>query len=176
MSGESKQTLARQWVELPTAPILIAPSPGQAPSGAAGPTFNAGGGYISTLVANTAQVIDLSTVDWQGPVDTQDDQRAGFGASDTYITIRVSGVVPVYIAGYPTLAAYNAQPPTTTATGTNPAGFGFPIWPIATTGPAVHIDTDRYLVRRKVNHFLGMISTGTPTVYIYRSGVYVNSR
>jgi hypothetical protein len=177
MSGESKQALARQWVELPTAPILIAPSPGQAPSGAAGPTYNAGGGYIFTLTANTAAVIDLSTLDWQGPIDTQDDQRAGHGATGTFVTIRVVGTVPVYIAGYPTLAAYTAVPPTIAGTlGANPAGFSWPIFPSPATGPDPGQESGRFMVRDKVNHFLGMISTGTPMVYIYRSGVYVNSR
>jgi hypothetical protein len=177
VSNESKGTQTRNWVELPTAPTLITPSPGDPASGAGAPSYNAGGGYIFTLTASTAAVINLATLDWQGPPDPQDEQRGGYGATGTYVTIRVNGIVPVFVVGYPTLAAYTASPPTIAGTlGANPAGFSWPIFPTPATGPDPGVDSGRFLVRRNVNSFLGMISSGTPTIYIYRSGVYLQAR
>lgn len=174
MSGESKQTRSRQWVELPTAPLVVTPSGGAQ-------TFASGGGWIFTLTGGTAVSIDLTTVDWNGPVTGDDPTQSGFGASDAYFSIIVLGTAPVFIAGYPTTAAFNANKPVssgwTNGLQNTPASqFAVPIFPTPTTGPAQPTDAGRFLARKGVNHILGMISASTPTVFIYRSGSYENSR
>lgn len=170
MSGESKGTFSRNWVELPTAPTAITPTAG-------GDTYNLGGGWIYTLTGTTAVAIDLSTIDYTGPIAPDAPMTAGRGAADSYVTIKVVGAVPIYIAGYPSMAAYTAAKPTIAGTlGVNPSGFSWPIYPSLATGPDPGEDAGRFLVRYGINHVLGIISSSTPTVYIRRSGAYTNAR
>jgi len=168
MPAPDKGHLSRQWVEVPTFAQTITPTAG-------GQQYTRGGGWIYTLTGGTAQIIDLSTVDWNGPMNPDNQLQAGKGAADCYFTIRVSGVVPIYVCGYPSAALATANPPVSSGwTNGLQTIMGFPIWPIATTGPDPAIDTGRFLARYGVNHVLNMISTGTPTVFIYRSGQYAN--
>jgi len=139
---------ARGWVELPTSGL----------------------GYAVACVASTAASIDLSTIDYLGSPNTIQGGTTGRGATGCYVSIISDGVVPIYILGYPSAAAFAANPPVIGVTGNvNGPKNPWPIYPTPATGPSRSGDCDRFLVRYGFNHVLGFISAGTPTLRIYRS-------
>lgn len=156
---------ARQFVELPT---VAAVNRAGLAAGTVVPHM-----FAVALSSGVAGTIDLTTIGWVDPPNSQYPYSNGKGATGTYVSFLVDGIVPVYIIGGPTVASVSSgNAPASGTTGTNVAGLCWPIYPSAATGPAQANDTNRYLVRYGINHVIGYIAAGTPTLRIYRSGEY----
>lgn len=134
----------------------------------------AGNCFAVALVASTASSIDLGTIDnqTQNQFGTIDNLKTG--AQDAYVTIVVDGVVPIYVIFGATAAAVTGgNAPVIATTGTNVAGICIPLYPTAATGPGnAGAGGYRFRIRKGFNSVMGFISSGTPTLRIFKSSPY----
>lgn len=133
----------------------------------------AGNGFAVACVASTASSIDLGTIDNQSKDPTQND-KLKTGAQDAFVTIVVDGVVPIYVIfGANAAAVTGGNAPAIATVGTNAAGICFPLYPTAATGPGNNGPGGyRFRIRKGYNSVMGFISSGTPTLRIFKSSPY----
>lgn len=134
----------------------------------------AGNCFAVACVASTASSIDLSTIDnqTQNQIGTIDNAKTG--AQDAFVTIVVDGVVPIYVIFGASVAAVTAgNAPVIATVGTNVAGICIPLYPTAATGPGnAGAGGYRFKIRKGFNSVMGFISSGTPTLRIFKSSPY----
>lgn len=133
----------------------------------------AGNCFAVALVASTASSIDLGTIDNQ-TISNQNSDQVKTGAQEAFVTVVVDGVVPIYVIFGATVAAVTAgNAPVIATVGTNAAGICIPLYPTAATGPGnAGPGGYRFRIRKGYNSVMGFISSGTPTLRIFKSSPY----